>query len=91
MCVCVDLHVVDVEILLDDGGGFLVQLLLRQGRLGGGLGRRRRGSCLPLHCSNTHARKGQRLSFPNIDHNNYTTALIKKVKQKTCKKKLICD
>lgn len=47
------LHVIYVEVLLNDGCGLLLQLFLGQGRLGGGRGRWRRGSCLPLHCSYT--------------------------------------
>lgn len=55
--ISVYLHVVDMEVLLNDGCGLLFQLLLGQGRLGGGLGRWRGGSFLPLRCSQNNKKK----------------------------------
>lgn len=49
------LHVVDVEVLLDDGCGLLGQFILTHGRLCGTLWRWGGDSCLPLRCS--HVRK----------------------------------
>lgn len=51
MQINVYLHVVDMEVLLNDGCGLLAQFILVQGRLGGTLGRWGGDSCLPLHCS----------------------------------------
>lgn len=43
------LHVINVEVLLDNGCGLLLQLIFCQGRFGSVLGGRGRGSCLLLH------------------------------------------
>lgn len=66
LLISVYLHVVDMEVLLNDGCGLLAQLFLSQGWLSGGLGRWGSG-CLPLRCSHTQKKNQWQSSSTNLN------------------------